>query len=223
MIRRALAAARADLARPAVRRLFLLGILLAAALLAGTYALFLALIDWAEPETLTIPLAGPLHGLGTLLSAASVAFAMALSVMLMAPVAAAFAPLMLPDLARAAGHPAGPRPTLADSLIAAANGFGGMALAMVVAFLTVPFLGPFAVAVLWLLGALVLGRQYLVAALALRSPLAEARRTAQRHRAPAVRAGLLLACALSVPVVNLAVPAFAALAFARLAAALEPA
>lgn len=80
----------------------------ALALLAGVYAGFLALIEWATPGGVTIPWIRPVGGLDTLLSWGSLLLMLGLSVFLMVPVASAFSGLFLEDVAQAVEDPALP-------------------------------------------------------------------------------------------------------------------
>ena len=73
------------------RRVVLLGILLALALLGEVYAGFLALIEWLTPGSVKIPYYGPVGGLHTLLGLGSFLLMIGMSVSLMAPVASALA------------------------------------------------------------------------------------------------------------------------------------
>jgi len=52
----------------AFRRVLVLGVALALALLVGVYAAFLAAIQTFTPDSIEIPLVGPVGGLDTLLS-----------------------------------------------------------------------------------------------------------------------------------------------------------
>ena len=83
------------------RRVVVLGVLLALALLFGTYALFLQLIWWLSPDQIDLPVIGPITGMHTLLGWTSVLFMIGLSVFLMVPVASAFSGLFLEDVADA--------------------------------------------------------------------------------------------------------------------------
>ena len=62
------------------RRVAFLGVLLALALLFGIYALFLQVIWWLSPDTINLPVIGPITGMHTLLGWTSVLFMIGLSV-----------------------------------------------------------------------------------------------------------------------------------------------
>jgi uncharacterized protein involved in cysteine biosynthesis len=212
----ALAAARRDLGIPAVRRVCGLSILLGLALLVAAYALLLGLVDLAMPETLVIPLAGPLRNLGTLLSPGSILFALALSVMTMLPAAAPFAALMMGDLARAAGLGGAPPRPPTETAVAAANAAVLGAAAMLGAMMLVPVIGLAAFPVMWLAGGLALGLTWGAEACRLLLPQGQARAAARQHRRRFWAAGTVTAALLSVPFLNLAVPPLAALVVLRL-------
>ncbi len=65
------------------------------------YALVLMVVQWFTPDALTLPWVGEVSGMSTLLSFASIAFMLVLSVFLMVPVASAFTGLFLDDVADA--------------------------------------------------------------------------------------------------------------------------
>ena len=79
------------------------------------YALVLLVVQVFVPGTLTLPLAGEVSGLQTLLSIGSLVFMLGLSVFLMVPVASAFTGLFLEDVADAVErqrfYPGLPAPT----------------------------------------------------------------------------------------------------------------
>ena len=101
MILASLRQALAQTGDPVFRRVIWLGLALALALLFAMYALLLLVIQLFTPDSLTLPIAGEVRGLGTLLSFGSLFFMLVLSVFLMVPVASAFTGLFLDDVADA--------------------------------------------------------------------------------------------------------------------------
>ncbi len=101
MILASFRAALGQIGDPRFRRVILIGVLLAFALLAAVYALFLLGISLLAPETVDLPLIGPVEGLHSLLGWLSLFFMLGLSVFLMVPAAAAFAGLFTEDVAAA--------------------------------------------------------------------------------------------------------------------------
>ncbi len=151
---------------PRFRRVVLLGVALTLALLVALYALMLAAIQWLVPETVTLPLLGPVGGLDTLLSVGSILLMLLASIFLMVPVASAFSGMFAESVADAVEdrhYPALPaaRPqSLADGLIGAVNFFGVALVANLVALLLWPFAGPLVPVVFWGLNGYLLGREY---------------------------------------------------------------
>ena len=95
------AKALAQLSDPRFRRVLWLGIGLTVALLVAFYAGLLWLVDSLDPNSVEIPLVGPVTWLGDLLSWGSLLFMLVLSFFLMIPVASAITSLFLDDVAAA--------------------------------------------------------------------------------------------------------------------------
>lgn len=130
------------------RRVVFLGVLLALALLFAIYALFLQLIWWFFPDTIILPVIGPVSGMDTLLGWTSLFFMIGLSIFLMVPVASAFTGLFLEDVADAVEDrhypqlpPATPL-TLSEGLRQAVNFVGVVIAVNLGALLLYPFVGP---------------------------------------------------------------------------------
>lgn len=222
MILRSYGLALAQAGDPVFRRVILLGLALAVALLFAMYAGLLLVIDLFTPETVTIPVAGEVQGLGTLLSLGSLVFMLGLSVFLMAPVASAFTGLFLDDVADAVearhqphlspGARAGFWPALVDSL----RYFGLLVGLNLVGMILFAFSGGLGIVGLWAINGFLLAREYftMIALRRLSAPV-----VAQLRRAWRVRlwlAGIVLAVPLTIPVVNLLVPVLGAAAFTHL-------
>ncbi len=222
MILMSYAQALAQAGDPVFRRVILLGLALALALLFAMYAALLLVIDLFTPDVITIPVAGEVRGLGTLLSLGSLVFMLGLSVFLMAPVASAFTGLFLDDVAdavEARHHPhltqaprAGFWTALLDSLRYFALLVGLNLLGMILFAVS----GGLGIVGLWAINGFLLAREYftMVALRRLSPPVVAGLRRAWRGRL--WLAGVLLAVPLSIPVVNLVVPVLGAAAFTHL-------
>lgn len=204
------------------RRVVLLGILLALALLAAFYAAFLQLIWWATPDSVEIPFVGPVTGLETLLGWGSLLVMLGLSVFLMVPVASVFTGLFLEDIAGAVEdrhYPALPPATAlpwTEGLRQSLN-FLGLVLAVnAVALFLYPMVGPFTPVLFWVVNGFLLGREYFTLVALRRLPPAEAAAMRRRNRLRLWAAGTLMAAPLSVPVLNLVIPVLGVATFTHL-------
>lgn len=204
------------------RRVLALGVALAFALLVAVYAGFLWLIQSWTPETVEIPLVGPVGGLDTLLSWGSALFMLGLSVFLMMPVASLFTGLFLEDVAQAVEDrhypdlPPVPRLPWDDALVDSANFFALLLGVNAVAVLLYAFAGPFIPVVFWAVNGFLLGREYFTLAAMRRLGRQGARELRRRHPWRIWAAGTLMAAPLSVPVVNLLIPVLGAATFTHL-------
>lgn len=204
------------------RRVIWLGLALAVALLFAMYAGLLLLIQIFTPETITLPVAGEVRGLGTLLSYGSILFLLGLSVFLMVPVASAFTGLFLDDVADAveAEHfphlPQAPRAGLWASLTESVGYFGLLIGLNLIGMILFVFSGGLGIVGLWAINGFLLSREYftMVAQRRLSRPTAIALRRAWRVQLWI--AGVVLAVPLSIPLVNLFVPVLGAAAFTHL-------
>lgn len=211
-----------QLGDPRFLRVVLLGIGLALALLAGVYAGFLALIDWATPGSVTIPWIGPVGGLDTLLSWGSLALMLGLSVFLMVPAASAFSGLFLEYVAQAVEDrhypylPPAPRIPLTDSLIDAANFFGLLVAVNLAALLLLAFTGPLFPLIFWALNGFLLGREYFTLVASRRMGREGAKALRAEFPLQIWLAGTLMAAPLSIPLVNLVVPVLGVATFTHM-------
>lgn len=207
---------------PRFRRVLYLGIGLSFLLLVGVYALFLGLIDWLAPDSLTLPLIGEVGGLHALLSWGSLALMIGLSVFLMMPVASAFTGLFLDDVAQAVEDrhypdlPPAPPVRMGDTLIDALNFFGVLVGVNALALLLYPFAGPFIPVVFWGVNGYLLGREYFTLVAMRRIGRQPARALRRDHGATIWVAGTLMAAPLTVPLVNLAIPVLGVATFTHL-------
>lgn len=222
MILRAYALAFAQAGDPAFRRVILLGLGLALALLFAMYAGLLLVIDLFTPEAITLPLAGEVRGLGTLLSLGSLVFMLGLSVFLMAPVASAFTGLFLDDVADAveARHfphlARAPRAGLWVALVDSLRYFALLVGLNLLGMILFAVSGGLGIVGLWAINGFLLSREYftMVALRRLSPEVAAGLRRAWRGRL--WLAGIVLAVPLSVPLLNLLVPVLGAAAFTHL-------
>jgi CysZ protein len=204
------------------RRVFFLGIGLSFLLLVGVYALFLGVIQWLTPETITIPFVGEVGGLDTLLSWGSLLFMIAASVFLMMPVASAFTGLFLEDVADAVEDRHYPRLPPAkpvrifDALIDSVNFFGAVVAVNILALALYPFAGPFVPVVFWAVNGYLLGREYFTLVAMRRVGRQGVKVLRKRHMGTIWAAGTLMAAPLSVPIINLAIPVLGVATFTHL-------
>jgi CysZ protein len=211
-----------QLSDPRFRRVMLLGVLLSVALLVGIYAAFLALIQWATPDSIDIPFVGPVGGLGTLLSWGSALFMIGLSVFLMVPVASAFTGLFLEDVAQAVedrhypDQPHVARVPFFDSLVETVNFFALLVGVNVLALVLYGFAGPFIPVVFWVVNGFLLGREYFTMVATRRLGRAGAKALRRRYAAQVWIAGSLMAAPLSLPLINLLIPVLGAATFTHL-------
>lgn len=204
------------------RRVVLLGVLLALALLFAIYAVFLQAIWWLSPDSVELPVIGPVSGVETLLGWASLFLMIGFSVFLMVPVASAFTGFFLEDVADAVEdrhYPALPPATplsLVEGLRLSVN-FLGLVIALNVgALFLYPFVGPGIPLVFWLLNGFLLGREYFTLVAQRRLPLTEVKAMRRRNRGTLLLAGTLMAAPLSIPILNLVIPVLGIATFTHL-------
>jgi uncharacterized protein involved in cysteine biosynthesis len=208
-------------------RVLLLGVGLSLALLIGIYALFLGAIELFVPDTVEIPLVGPVGGLDTLLSIGSFFFMIGLSIFLMMPVASAFASLFLEDVAAAVEDrhypslPPGRKVPFGDALVDTLNFFGLLIGANLLALVFYFFAGPFIPLVFWAVNGLLLGREYFQLVAMRRMSRAVAKALRSQHFLTIWAAGTLMAAPLSIPLVNLLIPVLGVATFTHLFHRLE--
>jgi CysZ protein len=204
------------------RRVLILGVLLTLALLFGVYALFLQAIWWLTPDSIDLPLIGPVTGVETLLGWASVLVMIGLSVFLMVPVASAFTGIFLEDVVDAVedrhypGLPPAAVMGRSEALRQSVNFMGLVIAVNVAAVFIYPFVGPAIPLVFWGLNGFLLGREYFTLVAQRRLPRAEAIAMRRRNGVRLWIAGTLMAAPLSIPLVNLLVPVLGVATFTHL-------
>ena len=227
MILTSVSRALSQLADPRFRKVLMMGVGLTVVLLVAVYAVFLWLLNWLLPETVSIPWIGEVTWINDLLSGASILVMLILSVFLMVPVASAFTSLFLDDVADAVeaefypemgtaprvGFLAG----LRDSL-----GFLGVILGVnLIALIPYLLFAPFAPVIFILVNGYLLGREYFQLIALRRLGPDGAKRARKRHAATIWMAGALMAAPLTVPILNLLVPVIGVATFTHLYHRLE--
>ncbi|MCB1409912.1 MAG: EI24 domain-containing protein [Rhodobacter sp.] len=222
MILGAFFAALAQFDDPRFRRAVGLGLALAVALLFAMYAVVLLVVQWVTPEALTLPWIGEVHGLSALVSVASIAVMLILSVFLMVPVASAFTGLFLDDVADAveARHyptlsPA-PRAAFWPALVDSVRYFGLLVVLNLLGLVLFVFSGGLGMVGLWLINGFLLSREYFTMVALRRMSPAEAGSLRRDNLLTLWGAGIVMAIPLSIPLVNLVMPVIGAAAFTHL-------
>jgi len=222
MILRDIARALAQAGDPAFRGVLLRGIALTIALLVALAGGIGWLVGWLVPDTLTLPILGELTFLDSIASSLSVVGVLALSTVLMVPVASAFTGMFLDDVAMAVEarhYPAATARPSAPILSAIADSLRFLALIVVanlgalVLYLIFP---PAAPLIFWGMNGFLLGREYFQLAALRYMDDADARRLRRRHTGQIWLAGAIMAVPLTVPVLNLIVPVLGAAVFTHL-------
>lgn len=217
----------AQLSDPRFRRVLWMGIGLTIALLVGSYAGLLWLIEWLTGETTEIPLIGEVTWVGDLLSIGSFLLMIVLSIFLMVPVASAITSMFLDEVAQAVEDRHYPHlPSVAsvpfsDALRDTLNFLGVLIGANILAlflYFMLPFATPF---IFWALNGFLLGREYFTLAAMRRVGRTRAKELRKKHLSTIWIAGVLMAMPLSVPLVNLLIPILGAATFTHIFHALE--
>lgn len=222
MIFQSFGTALGQMGDPRFRRVMLLGVVLAFALLAVVYALFLLMIATLTPDLVELPVLGPVSGLHQLLGWASLFFMLALSVFLMIPAAAAFAGLFTDDVAQAVEevhYPFLPPARIlgwAEGLRSSINLIGLLVLVNLAALMSVLVVGPFAPVLFWAANGWLLGREYFMLVALRRLPADQANALRSRNGLTIWMAGALMAAPLSIPLVNLLIPVLGTATFTHI-------
>lgn len=212
----------AQIPDPRFTRVFWLGIGLTFALLVGTYAAFLWLINILTSGGVEIPGVGTVDWIGDLLGWGSLFLMLFLSIFLMVPVASVITSLFLDDVAQAVedehypGLPPIPRLSWGEQFRDTLNFLGVLIGANVVAlfvYAMLPFLMPF---IFFSMNGYLLGREYFQIAAMRREGRVRAKELWRANSGQVWVAGCLMALPLSVPLINLAVPILGAATFTHL-------
>jgi CysZ protein len=207
---------------PRFRRVLWLGIGLTVALLVGTYAGLLWLIQTVTTEGVSIPWIGQVGWVGDLLSWGSLGVMIILSVFLMVPVASAITSLFLDDVAQAVEDvhyphlPQVPHSNFWEGLKDTVNFLGILIAANVAAFLLYALLPFLALPIFFGLNGYLLGREYFQIVAMRRIGRKNAKELRRKHSGKIWLAGCLMALPLSIPLVNLVIPILGAATFTHL-------
>lgn len=222
MILGSFALALSQLGDPRFRRVLWKGVGLAALALAALTLLVTTGAAWLLPDAVPLPFWGEVTWLDDAAGWALLPVSLALSVLLMTPVASAIIGLFLDEVADAveARHwprlpPVRPLPwpeALADSL----RVLGLVAAANVAAFALYLALPPFAPLIFLAVNGFLLGREYAQLAATRRLGRDGARAFLKAHGGRLWLAGALMAVPLTIPLVNLLVPVLGAATFTHL-------
>jgi CysZ protein len=199
-----------------------IGLGLTIALLAAFYIVFVTVIGWVVPESLTLPWIGEITWVDNALTWASVPLMLLLSVVLMVPVASAFISMFLETIAAAVERKHYPHLPPARSIgfvEGLLDGLKFLGVLIVVNLLALVFyviFTPLAPILFWVVNGILLGREYAQLVALRRSDAAGAAAFRKRHRPTIFAAGVLMAVPLTIPVVNLLVPILGAATFTHL-------
>ena len=219
--------ALAQLSDPRFRRVLWLGIGLTLALLIGSYAGLLWLIEWLTGESTELPLVGEVTWVGDLLSFGSFFLMIVLSVFLMVPVASAITSMFLDEVAQAVEDrhfphlPQADKVPFSDALRDTLNFLGVLIGANLLAIILYVMMPPASLFIFWGLNGFLLGREYFTLAAIRRIGRAGAKDLRAQHRGTIWMAGILMAMPLSVPLVNLLIPILGAATFTHIFHALN--
>lgn len=217
---RALLRGWADLLRPSVLRLVLLGIGLTLVLFVALQAaIFWALRLWL-PGGVTLPWLGQIE-FGQVLSWGSLALFPVMGIFLMAPVAAGFAGLFAETVAEkveAIHYPdrRGTSLDFFDGLLESVAVVMAVLGVLVISLILTPFIGPFAPLLFLGANGWLLGREFFQMAARRHLDEGPASDLRRAHSARVTLTGVLVAVGLVIPVVNITVPLLAAAAFTHL-------
>lgn len=211
-----------DLLRPGALKIVAIGVALSLGLLIAIYVAMVWLIGWVIPDTLTLPLIGPVGHIDAALSIFSAGIMLIASVFLMVPVASAFTGFFLEDVAEMVEdvhYPTLPpvrKLTLAENLGDTLRFFGVIVAANLIALAIYPFVIPLAPFLFFGLNGYLLGREYFQMAALRRMERDAALELYQRNKITVWAAGALMAVPLSIPLLNLFVPVLGAAGFTHL-------
>ena len=207
---------------PRFRRVMLLGIGLTVALLVGTYAALLWVVQTATADGVSIPWIGNVGWIGDLLGWGGLGVIILMSIFLMIPAASAITSFFLDDVADAveAKHfphlPPAPEVPFIDALRDTVLFFGvlvGANLLAIIAYGLLPF---FAVPIFYALNGFLLGREYFTIAATRREGREGARNMRRKYLPQIWMADILMALPLTIPLMNLFIPILGAATFTHL-------
>ena len=220
IVLRALALGWADLLRPRILSLVLAGLGLTLLLFLALQALLFWLIRHFVTAQITLPWLGVVD-LGDTLSWGALLLFPILGIFLMAPVAAGFAGLFTDQVAdriEAIHYHArqGRAPDFLDGLLESLAVMLAVIAVTLLALVLTPFAGPLTPVLFFGANGWLLGREFFQIAARRHMEGSAATALRQAHAGRVTLTGVVIALALSVPVVNIAVPLLAAATFTHL-------
>ena len=207
---------------PRFRRVLLLGIGGALALLIAFAWGLSSIVGWWAGDSITLPLIGEITWLDSVFSWGAVVVALGLSVFLTVPVASAITSLFLDDVADAveAVHypaiPQQPRTPLMEGLCDTLGFLGVIIGVNLLALILYVIFAPVALFIFWAVNGFLLGREYYTLAAMRRVGRKRARELRRKHFVTIWASGILMAMPLSVPILNLMIPILGAATFTHL-------
>lgn len=202
------------------------GIGLTLALLVGVYIAFVWVLGLFLPDTISLPFIGEIN-LGLILSIGSFFVMIGLSVVLMTPVASAFAGFFLDEVAEAVEDkhypylPPAPRQSFAETMRDTVAFLGVLIAANMIALALYMVLNIAAPLIFWALNGFLLGREYFQMVAIRRLGRVGAKAARARHAPKIWLAGAFMAVPLSIPLVNLLIPILGAATFTHMFMRLE--
>lgn len=219
-ITRALFLGWGDLLRPRILTLVLTGMALTIGLFIVLQSAVFWLIRQFTPGDFSLPWIGTID-VGNTLSWGSLALFPVMGFFLMAPVAAAFCGIFTERVSKAVEtihypNAEGQPMDFMDGLLESFALVGAMIAVAIISLILTPFLGPFAPVLFYGANGWLLGREFfqMVARRHLTGPQAKDMRKSYGGRVMVL--GAMIAVALTVPIVNIAVPLLASAAFTHL-------
>ncbi len=207
---------------PRFRRVLLLGV-------AGAFALLIAfawglsvMVGWFTGDSISLPFFGEVQWLDNVFSWGAVVLALLLSVFLMVPVASAITSLFLDDVADAveAVHyptiPQQPRTPFGEALRDTLGFLGVIIVVNLFALILYVIFAPIAIFIFWAVNGLLLGREYFMLVAMRRLGRKRAKELRRKHFLTVWITGILMAMPLSIPVLNLVIPILGAATFTHL-------
>jgi len=222
LIFRAFGLALGQLGDPRFRRVLLLGIGGALALLIAFAYLLSSLAAWWIGDGIWLPLVGEIKWLDDVFSWGALIAMLVLSIFLMIPVASAVTSLFLDDVADAveAVHyphiPQQPRTPFGEALRDTIGFLGVMIGVNLLALILYVIFAPIAIFIFWTVNGFLLGREYYTLAAMRRVGRKRAKELRRKHFLTIWAAGTLMAMPLSIPLLNLVVPILGAATFTHL-------
>ena len=221
-------AALSQMTDPRFRRVLITGVGLTILLLIGMSALFIWFVGGMIGDSVSLPFVGEVTWLDEVLTGGSVIAVLALSAILMVPVASAITSMFLDTVAQAvedAHYPhLGPAKSvpITDALIDTISFLGVLIIANIVALVLYLIFLPLGPVIFWALNGFLLGREYFTLAAMRRVGRSEAKVLRKRYSLRIWIAGFLMAIPLSVPLLNLVIPILGAATFTHLFHRLVP-